>query len=519
MHFAKHYLAISAALTFSLGAIQAQSAFGGSFSTMSGIAGGVVKGGFPTMESAAEWGWKYSLLYQQQASHGWRYGGVVYNKVDVDGSPPKTGRTNFWWGYKAPNGNTYHYYMINWSSTEPVETKDIGIIYCGAIQKSPSIGSHTQFSRGYSFQVESDIYSDRNSPKFTRIYNSSFAVAAGAFGENWHHNFEARIQKFPIASVRMVTVSRPDGKANIYTQVNGAWSSDADVKDILTSTYDSAGNESGWKLVLADEYRTDYFDVNGRLQSTQGPDGQTTKLAYNANQQIQTITSSTGQILSLNYDTSGRIKDITDPSGLKYKYEYDNQGRLAKFVRPDDSTKNYLFEKNALPFLITGIVDRGLRTFTATYDDLGRVTSSEQVNATQKISMIYNTDGSTTVINPYNKETTYRYQTILGVKRVIAIEGEASPNCPDSNSTFTYDAHGLLKTKTDAKGNVTTYDYNDRSLEISRTEASGTAQTRTITTEWHPTLFLKTKVTEPNRITTYQYDPQGRQTGQIVTPR
>ena len=133
--------------------------------------------------------------------------------------------------------------------------------------------------------------------------------------------------------------------------------------------------------------------------------------------------------------------------------------------------------------------------------------------------MIYNTDGSTTVINPYNKKTTYRYQTILGVKHVIAIEGEASPNCPDSNSTFTYDARGLLKTKTDAKGNITAYDYNARGLEISRTEATGTAQARTITTEWHPTLFLKTKVTEPNRITTYQYDAQGRQTGQTITSR
>nr|WP_268744100.1 hypothetical protein [Pseudomonas nitroreducens] len=30
---------------------------------------------------------------------------------------------------------------------------------------------------------------------------------------------------------------------------------------------------------------------------------------------------------------------------------------------------------------------------------------------------------------------------------------------------------------------------------------------------------MKTKVTEPDRITDYQYDAQGRQTGQTVTPR
>ena len=105
------------------------------------------------------------------------------------------------------------------------------------------------------------------------------------------------------------------------------------------------------------------------------------------------------------------------------------------------------------------------------------------------------------------------------MKRITSIEGQPTPNCPSSNSTFTYDAGGLLKTRTDAKGNLTTYDYNDRGLETSRTEASGTPQARTTTTEWHPTLFLKTKVTEPDRITTYQYDAQGRKTGQIVTPR
>ncbi|HBP6575349.1 TPA: RHS repeat protein, partial [Pseudomonas aeruginosa] len=32
---------------------------------------------------------------------------------------------------------------------------------------------------------------------------------------------------------------------------------------------------------------------------------------------------------------------------------------------------------------------------------------------------------------------------IQGIKRIVAIEGEPSPNCPSSNSTFTYDDQGL----------------------------------------------------------------------------
>ncbi|HHL2418707.1 TPA: RHS repeat domain-containing protein, partial [Pseudomonas aeruginosa] len=88
-----------------------------------------------------------------------------------------------------------------------------------------------------------------------------------------------------------------------------------------------------------------------------------------------------------------------------------------------------------------------------------------------------------------------------------------------SNSTFTYDDQGLLTSKRDNNGNLTTYQYNVRGLETSRTEAAGTAQARTITTDWHPTLFLPVQVSEPGRITRYQYDAEGRKTGETVTTR
>ncbi|HBO1377706.1 RHS repeat protein, partial [Pseudomonas aeruginosa] len=41
-------------------------------------------------------------------------------------------------------------------------------------------------------------------------------------------------------------------------------------------------------------------------------------------------------------------------------------------------------------------------------------------------------------------------------------------------------------------------------------------QARTITTDWHPTLFLPVQVSEPGRITRYQYDAEGRKTGETV---
>ena len=60
-------------------------------------------------------------------------------------------------------------------------------------------------------------------------------------------------------------------------------------------------------------------------------------------------------------------------------------------------------------------------------------------------------------------------------------------------------------------GKIITYVRNSRGLELSRTEASGTPQERTIVTQWHPQFRLPTKITEPNKITEYTYDVQGHQ--------
>ncbi|MNG13591.1 RHS Repeat protein [compost metagenome] len=117
------------------------------------------------------------------------------------------------------------------------------------------------------------------------------------------------------------------------------------------------------------------------------------------------------------------------------------------------------------------------------------------------------------------KQTHYQFELIQNIKRIKSITGFPSTNCPDSNSSFTYDTRGLLTTKTDNNGNITTYLYNDRGLETSRTEASGTSQARTTTTEWHPTLYSLVRINEPDRSIHYTYDTQGRQLSKTIISR
>jgi YD repeat-containing protein len=157
-----------------------------------------------------------------------------------------------------------------------------------------------------------------------------------------------------------------------------------------------------------------------------------------------------------------------------------------------------------------------VRFATWTYDDQGRAISSQHSGAAGLTQVAYNSDGSSSVTNELGKTTVYRYQQIGGVKRVIAIEGQPSENCPASNTSCTYSDRGLILTRTDAKGLITAYTYNDRGLETSRTEASGTPLARTITTEWDPTRFLPTRIAEPGRTSVYSYDEQGRELSRLT---
>ncbi|TQL06106.1 YD repeat-containing protein [Pseudomonas sp. SLBN-26] len=233
------------------------------------------------------------------------------------------------------------------------------------------------------------------------------------------------------------------------------------------------------------------------------------------------VTDDQGNQISYTEDAQGQILSASK-NGNTIKYIYDGS-RLTEVLYERGGVtqrRQYHYEAPQDPGLLTGITDeRGIRYATWTYDDQGRAISSEHAGGAEKITVAYNADGSSTVTNALGKRTTYRFQTIQGIRRITAIEGEPSANCPNSNATFTYDDRGLVKTRTDNKGHVTTFDYNERGLEVSRTEAYGTPQARTVIREWHPTLFLPVTITEPDRTTRYSYDVQGRLTGQATTQR
>lgn len=381
-------------------------------------------------------------------------------------------------------------------------------------------GNPIAISNGNKFQKE--IYFQGTDPfpvKLELVYNSRDKI--------WRHSYSASLQETNTA----LTVVFADGRSASFKKETGQPLNSSETSRLIFK-------EDRWALQFINGEKLT-FNTAGRLQRWENQRNEAVDLTYeNAKFIRYTYNNKSYAYLTQNIKIRGKTQEML--------IEERNQNRLNSAVINDKqfyftwdeslsrlnsasikltpasplARRQYHYESPYGALLLTGITDeRGIRYATWTYDSQARAISSEHSDGADKITINYNSDGSSTVTNELGKKTTYRFAELDGIKRITAIEGEPSANCPNSNSTFTYDARGLLKTKTDNKGHLTTYDYNTRGLEISRTEAAGTPQARTVTTDWHPTLFLPITVTEPSRITHYTYDDQGRQLSQAVTQR
>ena len=376
-------------------------------------------------------------------------------------------------------------------------------------QKGPpdacnSAGNPINFAIGNKFQSEIDYSPGSSSAlKFTRSYNSLDGL--------WRHSFSTYLS---FAGTQYVSVMMHHGRESFFTVSGTTITPTSADLGVLTKV-----GTAGWRYISTDNERFT-FNTAGKLTQWSNAQGAVHQFAYSGNQ--VTVTDNLGNSLTYTEDANKQPLTLTAP-GVQITYGYNANKRLTsvtKVMGGQTTQRQFHYEDLRNNSWLTGITDeRGVRYATWSYDDKGRAISSEHADRADKVTVAYNADGTVSVTNELGKVAKYSFQYIKGVRRITSIQGEPSANCPNSNSSFTYDTNGLLKTKTDNKGHLTTYTYNARGLEISRTEASGTAQARTITTDWHPTLFLPTVVTEPKRITTYYYDDQGRQLSRTVEER
>lgn len=364
------------------------------------------------------------------------------------------------------------------------------------------VGNPINIAVGNKYQNETDYRSFvGGGVEFARSYNS--------LDRTWRHSYSPFI-RFSSQSLALV---HADGRESFFQLVGSVAVSSSIEKGVLTKV------GQAWVYVNASN-EVFSFDNSGRLAIWERPGFSKQEINYFNSHVVVSINGK--EAFRFIEDARHQPLSFTAPN-LQIDYIYGGRNELVSLSRTlggrVDQRKFY-YEDPRHDGLLTGIDDeRGIRFATWSYDEQGRAISSSHSNGVGLTQIVYSPDGSSTVVNELGKSTTYHYQTIDGVKRVSAIKGEPSANCPASNSSYSYDEHGLMLAKTDAKGLITTYAYNDRGLEVSRTEASGTTLARTVTTEWDSDHFLPIKIVDPERITEYTYDSQGRELSRRSIPR
>ncbi len=419
----------------------------------------------------------------------------------------------------TPIGNMF-WRHCNWYVCAPGTEPNADLSSCvaqGPAEATPDLGDPQQCNgnnppilvanpihpgTGNKYQSETD-YEDPNGGVLTyrRFYNSQIAPRQTAYmGAGWRHSFEYDL--VPVTADEVIVV-QPDGTNERWLRAGGEFSSVTSPNSRLVET------ATGW-VRFTDAGAQETYDAAGRIQERRDNRGRRVTFGYDGNSRLVSVADEFGRTLTFGYNGSGWIQVVTlpDSGSLTFQYLRDD---LYRVNYPGGAYRIYLTDDPTLPDHLTGIVDeRGNRIAIWTYDDQGRALSSEHAADSDTYSLTYNVDGTTTVTDPQGRVRTYSFTTQHGVIKVAAMTGGDCSQCGGDAASFSYDANGFVASRTDFNGNTTTYQRDAQGRELSRTEASGTAEARTVVTTWDTALNKPLIVEESGRLTTFTYDTEGR---------
>lgn len=231
----------------------------------------------------------------------------------------------------------------------------------------------------------------------------------------------------------------------------------------------------------------------------------TTQYGYDASNRLTSITDPLGGTSRSEYDAAGRVSATIDPLGRRTEIAYDTLGFPVRTTFPDGTFElmSYDLDGNAQTQ-----TDRAGRVTSFAYDELGRLVRTTLPDGSFTRT-VYSAGGRIAAsIDARGNRTDFDYDA--------AGRGTATTFPPVANGaggpmvrpriTRTLDALGAIRSKTDANGRTTLYNYDaaGRLVRIDLPDGSSVTQT-------FDALGRRTSVTdEDGRSTTYGYDGLSR---------
>lgn len=255
---------------------------------------------------------------------------------------------------------------------------------------------------------------------------------------------------------------------------------------------------------------------------------------------ITVAQDASGRSLTFGYNGEGHLTSVTDPSGSIMQYDYKPRRRDARGFAQENSTFTSLIrvrfqDQQSIEYRtpdwdhmdpattpwatrITGVTDElGQAYKRIVYNNDGTVLSSELANGVDRYSVV-----SGGIADPLGNVRRYSFNGTAG--SLEAVYQPAGAGCAASSFNVAYDSNGNVSSRDDFNRNRVCYSIAPgRNVETVRVEGlisgqacsgvtpTGTAlpaNSRKVSTAWHPDWRLETRIAEPGRITTNVYNGQ-----------
>ncbi|UXH78159.1 RHS repeat domain-containing protein [Roseateles amylovorans] len=269
---------------------------------------------------------------------------------------------------------------------------------------------------------------------------------------------------------------------------------------------------------------------------------------------LRTITDESGRQVSFAYEVDPtaaaamRITTMTDPAGGLYRFSYGDKGQLASIQYPDQTSRQYRYEVQGKPWLITSLIDEAGNVYGRyAYDDEGRAISTQtgtggerwdvewtqapQVYAAEyfdgdvlRRTLAFVQPAVAVLHGPDGYQETLSSAPVDGVTLLANRVLPAGSGSASASIQMDRDAEGNVIRRLDANGRQSCSAYvAGRHAESTRVEglANGTAcaavlatsatlpdGARKVSSQWIPVWRKQSRVAEPGRVTTYVYNGQ-----------
>ncbi len=218
-----------------------------------------------------------------------------------------------------------------------------------------------------------------------------------------------------------------------------------------------------------------------------------------------------------------RLEKLTTPVG-DFTYAYDGQGNLSSVTRPDQTQRLYRYEDTDDSHNLTKVTDERGESAVYEYDAQDRAVTSEAVGGRNRIQVAYESKTTRRLTDSEGNSTLYELEAAHGIGRVKSSSGSCG-ECPGKQGAeYDLDKRLRVSSRTDANRNVTFYTYDDRGNLLTRKEAVGTREERTVTYTWDPnhnrvTSVARASVAKPGEETvrSFKYDTKGNLTEMAET--